>query len=59
MEKTLKEKVEDARVEMLDCWELAKTIGSIECFSLLINCTQKYNDLLKEYELEMDGLELS
>ena len=59
MEKTLKEQVEDAREEMLDCWELTKTCGSIKCFSLLIECTQKYESLYKEYEEELENLELT
>lgn len=58
MENSLKEQVDLAREEMLDCWELAKTVGSIECFSLLINCSQKYYSLLKEYEDELNSPEL-
>lgn len=59
MEKTLKEKVDDALVEMLDGWENAKAIGSIATLSLLIECTLTYQALLKDYEQEQEGMELS
>lgn len=55
MEKTLKEKIDDALVELLDTWEILQTIGSIEVFSLLINDTIKYDALLKEYQQTFDN----
>lgn len=54
MEKTLKEKIDDALVELLDTWEILQTIGSIEMFSLLIDDTIKYDALLKEYQQTLD-----
>lgn len=54
MEKTLKEKIDDALVELLDTWEILQTIGSIEVFSLLIDDTIKYDALLKEYQQTLD-----
>ncbi len=55
MEKTLKEKIDDALVELLDTWEILQTIGSIEMFSLLIDDTIKYDALLKEYQQTLDN----
>lgn len=55
MEKTLKEKIDDALVELLDTWEILQTIGSIEVFSLLIDDTIKYDALLKEYQQTLDN----
>lgn len=54
MEKTLKEKLDDAYIEMMDTWRNVKSIGFINTISLLIENTEKYDALLKEYQLSLE-----
>ena len=54
MEKTLKEKLDDAYIEMMDTWINVKSIGFINTISLLIKNTEKYDAVLKEYQLSLE-----
>ncbi len=50
MEKTLEQKVQIAREEYLDFWFAVKITGDTQDMRLLIDCAEKYFELLKQLE---------
>lgn len=50
MDKTLEQKVQDAREEYMNFWQdVAKVTGDPQDMRLLIDCAERYYSLLKEF----------
>ena len=58
MEKTLQQEIDEAEFSLLEIWFIVKMTGNLEDIRYLIECTEKYDSLLKEkenFEKQIEG----